>query len=94
MKKILWISTVLLGITACAQNNIMEISGKIYIQGAEPHTYVVIEETNTNKVYKIVNASDFNLSSRQKQLLSIKAVSVKHAMGPDFPAEIKVVGLK
>ena len=94
MKKILWTAIILLGITACAQNNIMDISGKIYIQGSEPHTYLVIEETKTNRVYKIVNPSDFNLSHKQKQVLRLKAVSVKSAVGPNFPAEIKVVGIK
>ena len=86
--------TFLLGISACAQSNVMEVKGKIYVKGTEPHTYVAIEDINTHKVYKIVNPKEFDLLQKQKEILKLKAIHIKKAIGPGFPTEIKVIDIE
>jgi len=83
-----------LSLLSCANSADTTIEGKIAIKGSMPHTYLVIEDKKTHKDYKIVNPKDFNLINRQNQVVKIKAQLVKKAIGPGFPAEIKVIKAK
>jgi len=93
LRKILLPLLALLSIGACAQENLLEIQGKIFVKGSAPHTYLVIEESNTHKAYKITNGKDFNLMQKQKQTIRIKAKPIKDAIGPGFPAEIEIISV-
>jgi len=90
MKKLIMILTFL-GFTACAQDNFMELEGRIAMKGSSPHTYLSIKDTKTQTSYKIENQAEFDLIKKQNQTVKIKAVLIKEAIGPGFPAVIKVV---
>jgi len=93
LKKILLPTLVLLGISACAQNELLDIEGEVYVKGSAPHTYIVIEDTQKHTYYKVVNGKAFDLMHKQKQTVHIKAKAIKEAIGPGFPAEIEVVSI-
>jgi len=82
---------VALSLLGCANSADTIIEGKIAVKGSMPHTYLVIEDKATHKDYRIVNPKDFNLINRQNKIVKIKAEVVKKAIGPGFPAEIKVL---
>jgi len=71
--------------------NGMEIVGKIKVKGSSPHTYLVIEDINTKKSYQIKNATDFNLTNRQNQILKLDVNITQKALGPGFPAVVEVL---
>jgi len=75
----------------CAQENMMELEGRVAVKGTEPHTYLSIKDTKTQKSYKIQNQAQFNLMNKQNQTLKVKAVLIKEAIGPGFPAVVEVV---
>ena len=78
----------------CAKNSDLELEGGLYMKGSVPHSYLVIEDKISHKHYKIQNAKRFNLGKRQKEVVKLKAKLVKKAIGPGFPAIIKVVEVK
>jgi len=78
----------LLGCTNSADTN---LEGKIAVKGSGPHTYLVIEDEKTHKDYKIANPKEFNLIDKQNKTVKLKAKVVRKAIGPGFPAEIKVI---
>jgi hypothetical protein len=82
-----------LGITACADHDILTIKGKIFLKGSEPHTYIVIEEKDTHHTYKITNQKKFDLLHKQKESITIQAKHIKKAIGPGFPDEIEVLSV-
>lgn len=84
----------LLGLTACAQENMMELEGKVAMKGSEPHTYLSIKDSKSQKSYKIQNQAKFDLMKKQNQTVKVKAVLVKEAIGPGFPAVIEVIEVK
>ncbi|HEY9190404.1 MAG TPA: hypothetical protein VIM88_06015 [Sulfurovum sp.] len=93
MKKLIILLTFL-GLTACAQENMMELEGKVAVKGSEPHTYLSIKDSKSQKSYKIQNQAKFDLMQRQNQTVKLKAVLVKEAVGPGFPAVIEVIEVK
>ena len=72
----------------------MELIGKIKVKGNMPHTYLTIEENNSNKSYNIENANEFNLTSMQNEIVTLKVKLLKQSIGPGFPAVIKVLKIK
>jgi uncharacterized protein YcfL len=91
MKKIL-IGLSLIGLfVGCAQDNVMELEGRVAVKGSERHTYLSIEDTKTQTSYKIHNQAKFDLMNKQNQTVKVKAVLIKEAIGPGFPAVIEVV---
>ena len=90
MKKyiLLWILIVNIG---CSNSHLVEMEGRVAVKGSMPFTYLVIEDTVTHKSYKIQNSKDFDLIHQQKKIIKIKAELIKKAVGPGFPAEIKVI---
>ncbi len=91
MKKIL-IGLGLIGLfVGCAQDNIMELEGRVAVKGSAPHTYLSIKDSNTQTSYKINNQAKFDLANKQNQTIKVKAVLIKEAIGPGFPAVIEVV---
>ena len=90
MKKIL-LGIGILGVFGCAQNNGMELEGRLALKGTSVHTYLVIEDTKSRKSYKIQNQESFDLIKRQNQTVKVKAKLIKKAIGPGFPAVIEVV---
>lgn len=83
-----------LSILGCANSAYMELEGKIAVKGSEPFTYLAIKDTKSRKSYKIKNKESFDLMHKQKQVIKIKAELIKEAVGPGFPAVIKVVEVK
>lgn len=91
MKKIL-IGLSLIGLfVGCAQDNVMELEGRVAMKGSAPHTYLSIKDSKSQKSYKIVNQAEFDLMTKQNQTVKVKAVLIKDAIGPGFPAVIEVV---
>lgn len=93
MKKIISILG-LMWLTACAQDNVMEIEGRVAMKGSSPHTYLSIKDSKSQKSYKIQNQAKFDLMKKQNQTVKVKAVLVKEAIGPGFPAVIEVIEVK
>jgi len=93
MKKIL-IGLSLIGLIGCAQDNILELEGRVAMKGSEPHTYLSIKDSKSQKSYKIENQAKFDLMTKQNQTVKVKAVLIKEAIGPGFPAIIEVVEVK
>ncbi len=83
-----------LGFIGCAQDNIMEIEGRVAVKGSSPHTYLSIKDSSSHKSYKIQNQTEFDLMTKQNQTVKVKAVLIKEAVGPGFPAVIEVVEVK
>ena len=94
LKKILLPLLTFMGMNACAENDLLDIEGKVYVKGSAPHTYVVIEDPKKHKSYRVINEKTFDLIHKQKQIIHIKAKQVKDAIGPGFPAEIEILGIK
>ncbi|GIT97459.1 hypothetical protein [Sulfurovum sp. TSL1] len=91
MKKIL-IGLSLIGLlVGCAQDNILELEGRVAMKGSSPHAYLSIKDMKTQTSYKIQNQAKFDLAKKQNQTVKVKAVLVKEAIGPGFPAVIDVV---
>jgi len=91
MKKI-FIGVSFIGVLmGCAQENMMELEGRVAVKGSEPHTYLSIKDIKTQKSYKIQNQAQFDLMNKQNQTLKVKAVLIKEAIGPGFPAVVEVV---
>ena len=94
MKKIL-IGLSLIGLfVGCAQDNIMELEGRVAVKGSTPHTYLTIKDIKSQQNYKILNQAKFDLMRKQNQTVKVKAVLIKEAIGPGFPAVIEVVEVK
>ncbi|EIF51547.1 hypothetical protein [Sulfurovum sp. AR] len=90
MKKLIIILTFL-GFIGCAQDNVMELEGRVAMKGSSPHTYLSIKDTKTQTSYKIQNQAKFDLEKKQNQTIKVKAVLIKESIGPGFPAVIEVV---
>ena len=93
MKKIL-IALSLIGFIGCAQDNVMELEGRVAVKGSSPHTYLSIKDSKSHTSYKIQNQEKFDLMRKQNQTLKVKAVLIKEAIGPGFPAVIEIVEVK
>jgi hypothetical protein len=93
MKKII-ILLIFLGFIGCAQDNVMELEGRVAMKGSTPHTYLSIKDSKSQKSYKIQNQAEFDLMKKQNQTVKLKAVLIKEAIGPGFPAVIEVVEVK
>ncbi len=93
MKKII-LGLSLIGLIGCAQDNIMELEGRVAVKGSSPHTYLSIEDNKSHKSYKIQNQAKFDLMNKQNQTVKVKATLIKEAVGPGFPAVIEVVEVK
>ena len=93
MRKVI-IILVFWGLLGCAQENMMELEGRVAMKGSAPHTYLSIKDSKSQKSYKIQNQAEFDLMKKQNQTVKLKAVVIKEAVGPGFPAIIKVVEVK
>lgn len=82
------------GLLGCAQENVIELEGRIAVKGSAPHTYLSISDSKSQKSYKIQNQTKFDLMKRQNQTIKVKAVLLKEAVGPGFPAVIEVIEIK
>ncbi len=94
MKKILIVLSLIGLFIGCAQDNVMELEGRVAVKGSEPHTYLSIKDSKTQTSYKIHNQTKFDLAKKQNQTVKVKAVLIKEAIGPGFPAVIEVVEVK
>lgn len=97
MRKIILVFSILLAVlslnTACQAMKSRELNGKIVMKGNEPHTYLVIEDITTGKDYKIEKYKEFKLEKKQNKIVKLKAIITKEAIGPGFPAVVKVIKL-
>jgi hypothetical protein len=95
MRKLFIFGYIMIGVLmGCVDNGDLELEGGLYVKGSAPHSYLVIEDQKSHKNYKIQNAKAFNLQKRQKEVVKLKARLLKKAIGPGFPAVIKVVEAK
>jgi len=94
MKKTIVGVLIMLSILGCANSTEIELEGKIAMKGSEPFTYLSIHDKKSRKSYKIQNKESFDLMHKQKQVVKVKAELIKEAVGPGFPAVIKVVEVK
>ncbi|MEA3418272.1 MAG: hypothetical protein U9Q90_02645 [Campylobacterota bacterium] len=93
MKKII-LGLGILGFIGCAQNNTMDLEGRLSVKGTSVHTYLTIEDQKSHKSYKIQNQESFDLIKRQNQTVKVKAKLIKKAVGPGFPAVIEVLEIE
>ena len=93
MKKLL-LGLSLIVLIGCSQDNLMELEGRVAMKGSSPHAYLSIKDAKSQKSYKIQNQAMFDLSQKQNQTVKVKALLVKEAIGPGFPAVIEVVEVK
>ncbi len=93
MKKLIIILSFL-GLLGCAQDNVMELEGRVAMKGSSPHTYLSIKDSKSQTSYKIQNQAKFDLMQKQNQTIKVKAILIKKAIGPGFPAVIEVVEVK
>lgn len=95
MRKIILIFVTLFGVLSLYAGsekiNSIVLNGKIVMKGCEPHAYLVIEDIATNKDYKIEKYKEFKLEKKQNKRVKLKAIIIKEAIGPGFPAVVKVV---
>jgi len=79
-------------IVGCADNNVtIDLEGRVATKGSAPHSYLSIQDKKTSKIYKISNAKELDLVKNQNQQIKLKAKLLKEAIGPGFPAVIKVI---
>jgi len=83
-----------MGFIGCAQDNMIELEGRVAVKGSSPHTYLSIKDSKSHKSYKIQNQEKFDLMKKQNQTVKIEAILIKEAIGPGFPAVIEVVEVK
>ena len=83
-----------MGFIGCAQDNTMELEGRVAVKGSSPHTYLSIKDSKSHQSYKIQNQEKFDLMKKQNQTVKIEAILIKEAIGPGFPAVIEVVEVK
>ena len=77
--------------TTVAQSII--IRGRLSLRGSTPHSYLNIKDIDSGSSYKIENSKSFGLSSKQNQMVKIKAEIISEAVGPGLPSVIRVVKL-
>jgi hypothetical protein len=94
MKHFILLIMLLFSVPACAENDIFTIEGKIFLKGSEPHTYLVIEDDQSHKVYKIKNKNSFDLMHKQKQFIKFKVRLLKEAIGPGYPALVEIIDIE
>ena len=72
-----------------AKSDLKTLQGRIAMKGSSRMRYLAI--VTHGQTYKISNPSAFDLSNKQNHTLSLQAKLIKAAVGPGFPAVIKVV---
>ena len=90
-KKILVL--LFLGFYGCADSSELELEGKLSMTGSSIHTYMVIKDTKTHKIYKIKNAKAFGLMKRQKEIVKMKAKLLVASTAPGLPSIVDVIQL-
>ncbi len=93
MKKIV-IGLTIMGFIGCAQNNTMELEGRVAMKGSAVHSYLNIRDIKSNKSYRIQNQEQFDLMQKQNQTVKVKVKLIKEAIGPGFPAIVEVLEVK
>ena len=94
MKKVISILATLSFLGCSSSSNNFTLKGKIAVFGSVPHTYIGIKDSKSNRIFKISNASKFNLNKLQNHTVQIKAKLEKEPIGPGFPAVISVVKIE
>lgn len=94
MIKRIIIGLTTMGFIGCAQTDAMELEGRLSMKGSSIHTYLNIKDIKSNKNYSIQNKESFDLMQKQNQKIKIKVKLVKEAIGPGFPAVVKVLEVK
>ncbi len=89
MKKNIKAFLLALAVTGCTNGSNITVEGKVSLKGSEPHTYYVIKDKKTAKLYKIINAKRFNLP--QNQTVKIEAKIIKNSNSPTLPPLIEIV---
>ena len=76
MWKKLWITVLTvagLGSGCTNHAKTLELEGAIYLKGSAPHTYLVLEDTRSHRMYRIANPTAFDLIHRQRQRVKVEA---------------------
>ena len=93
IRKVL-IGLSIMGSIGCAQNNTMELEGRLAVKGSSVHTYLNIRDIKSNTSYRIQNQEQFDLMQKQNQTIKVKVKLIKKAIGPGFPAVVEVLEVK
>jgi len=93
IKKVIAGLSIMISI-GCAQNNTMDLEGRLSVKGSSVHTYLNIKDIKSNKSYKIQNKESFDLMQKQNQTVKVKVKLIKKAIGPGFPAVVEVLEVK
>ena len=91
MIKRIIIGLITMGFIGCAQDNTMELEGRLAVKGSSIHTYLNIKDIKSNKNYKIQNQESFDLMQKQNRTVKVKVRLIKKAIGPGFPAVVEVL---
>ncbi len=83
-----------MGFIGCAQDNTMELEGRLAVKGSSIYAYLNIKDMKNNKNYKIQNKESFDLMQKQNQIVKVKVRVVKEARGPGFPTVVEVLEVK
>jgi len=76
MWKKLWITVLAvagLGSGCTNHAKTLELEGAIYLKGSVPHTYLVLEDIRSHRMYRIANPTAFDLIHRQRQRVRVEA---------------------
>lgn len=81
-----------MGFVSCADNGqIIDLEGRIAMQGSAFNNHLVIEDQKTGKSYTIDNPQSYDLSKKQNLIVKLKANITKERIGPGLPAHIEVI---
>jgi len=94
MKKKLSLIGILIAISGCANETLLELEGGLYMKKGISRTgYLAIEDQKTHRQYRIKNPDSYNLIQRQRQNIKLKAKLIQKAKGP-VPAIIEVLSIE
>lgn len=81
-------------ISGCAvQSEGIEVTGRLSMKGTGKHHYIALSDTKHQKIYKILNTQDYNISKYQNSLLTLHIKVIKEERGIGFPAEVEVLDI-
>ena len=85
------LGALLLG--ACMNGQNIELEGTVKYVGATPHHYLALED-NKRHLFKISNPQAFGVEKLQNRKVRVKVELVKEAVGPGFPAVVKIISIE
>ncbi len=88
---LLALGALLLG--ACMNGQNIEVEGRVKYVGSTPHHYLALEDTKQH-LFKISNPQAFGVDKLQNHKIKAKVQLIKEAVGPGFPAVVKIISIE